>query len=118
VAHTGRDGLERAGSFSPAIVLCDIGLPRMDGFEVARRSRAHPVLRAVQFVALNGYAQPEDVERAQAADFDRPRAVRSGQGRDAAPARCGNARPDGAYRGVRSRVRRSASTSTTTRLPC
>jgi CheY-like chemotaxis protein len=51
-------------------VLCDIGLPEMDGYEVARRMRADPALGRVGLVALSGYAQPEDVEMAKESGFD------------------------------------------------
>jgi PAS domain S-box-containing protein len=68
-AHDGRQGLEVAATFRPDAVLCDIGLPDIDGFEVARRLRATDALRDTYLVALSGYAQPEDVERAHAAGF-------------------------------------------------
>ena len=48
----------------------DIGLPDMDGYEVARRVRERPEANAVRLVALTGYGQPADVERARAAGFD------------------------------------------------
>jgi len=69
VAHTGREGLEKAREFRPDVILCDIGLPEMDGYEVARRLRSDSELRAVPLVALSGYAQPEDVQRARDAGF-------------------------------------------------
>jgi len=71
VARTGPDGIERAREFTPDIVLCDIGLPGMDGFAVARAFREDPNLRTAYLVALSGYATPDDVARAQAAGFDR-----------------------------------------------
>ncbi len=52
-------------------MLCDIGLPGMDGYEVARRLRADPALASCLLVALSGYALPDDVARATAAGFDR-----------------------------------------------
>jgi CheY-like chemotaxis protein len=52
------------------VVFCDIGLPGMDGFEVARAFRADDVLRDTRLVALSGYALPEDVQRAREAGFD------------------------------------------------
>ena len=54
----------------PDVVLCDIGLPGMNGYEVARAFRADPALAAVSLVALSGYAQASDVARAQDAGFD------------------------------------------------
>jgi len=70
VAYTGREGLEKAHAFHPDVVLCDIGLPEMDGYEVARTMRADPELSHVALVAVSGYAQPEDVETAREAGFD------------------------------------------------
>jgi PAS domain S-box-containing protein len=70
VAYTGREGIEKAQAFHPDVVLCDIGLPEMDGYEVARRMRADPALGRVGLVALSGYAQPEDVEMARESGFD------------------------------------------------
>jgi CheY-like chemotaxis protein len=51
-------------------VICDIGLPEMNGFEVARALRAEPGLPRPILVALSGYAQPEDVARGKEAGFD------------------------------------------------
>jgi len=51
-------------------VLCDIGLPGMDGYEVARALRADPATRNVRLVALTGYAAPDDEARAREAGFD------------------------------------------------
>ncbi len=70
LAPDGRTGLRLAREERPEIVLCDLGLPDMDGFEVARTLRADPVLQGVRLVALTGYAQPEDRERAFGAGFD------------------------------------------------
>ena len=71
VAYNGPGGLARAREFKPEVVLCDIGLPGMDGFEVARALRADDALKGVFLVALSGYAFPEDLQRAQEAGFDR-----------------------------------------------
>jgi PAS domain S-box-containing protein len=68
VAHDGRRGLEAALAWEPDVVLCDLGLPGMDGYEVARRLRAGG--SRARLVALTGYAAPEDVERARQAGFD------------------------------------------------
>jgi len=70
VAYAGREGLEKAHAFKPELVLCDIGLPEMDGYEVAKEVRADPELRDVTLVALTGYAGPEEVARAKQAGFD------------------------------------------------
>ena len=71
VAHSGPEGLARAHDFDPEIVLCDIGLPGMDGYEVARTFRADEALKGVFLVALTGYALPEDLQRAANAGFER-----------------------------------------------
>jgi PAS domain S-box-containing protein len=70
VAHDGADALEEARRAGPEVVLCDIGLPGMDGYQVAQAFRADPALRATRLVALSGYAQPEDLRRASQAGFD------------------------------------------------
>jgi CheY-like chemotaxis protein len=66
--HGAHQAIERARAFAPDVVLLDIGLPEMDGYEVARRLRAEGT--AGVLIALTGYAQPEDVRRAEAAGFD------------------------------------------------
>jgi two-component system CheB/CheR fusion protein len=71
VAHCGHEGIEKARSFHPDVVLCDIGLPDMDGCDVARAVRQDPALQSTFLVALSGYALPEDVERAARAGFQR-----------------------------------------------
>jgi CheY-like chemotaxis protein len=67
-ACDGAVGLEEARRLRPDAALIDIGLPGMDGYEVARRIRAD--LPGARLVALTGYGQPEDRERALAAGFD------------------------------------------------
>ena len=71
VAHDGRAGVEQARAFRPDVVLCDIGLPVMDGYEVARAIRADPELASTFLVAVTGYALPEDQRRAAEAGFTR-----------------------------------------------
>jgi PAS domain S-box-containing protein len=71
IAHDGPDGLAKARAFAPEVVVCDIGLPGMDGFEVARAFRADERLRGTFLVALSGYALPEDLARASEAGFER-----------------------------------------------
>jgi CheY-like chemotaxis protein len=70
IARNGPIALEKARSFKPDAVLCDIGLPGMDGYAVARAFRADPALGATFLIALSGYAQAEDVDKARAAGFD------------------------------------------------
>jgi two-component system CheB/CheR fusion protein len=70
VVYSGRGAIEKARDFRPDVVLCDIGLPEMDGYEVARTMRADPELARVTLIAVSGYAQPEDVALAREAGFD------------------------------------------------
>jgi signal transduction histidine kinase/DNA-binding response OmpR family regulator len=70
VAYDGHAGIDRARAFKPDLIFCDIGLPGLDGYQVAEAIRADPGLRNVQLVALSGYALPEDVERTHEAGFD------------------------------------------------
>jgi two-component system CheB/CheR fusion protein len=69
VAYSGAEGIEKARAFGPDVVLCDIGLPGMDGYAVARVMRGDPELSRALLVALTGYALPEDVAKAKAAGF-------------------------------------------------
>jgi CheY-like chemotaxis protein len=70
VAHDGQEALSVAREFRPEVVLLDIGLPGMDGHEVARRLREQPEFRGTLIVALTGWGQESDVERSRAAGFD------------------------------------------------
>jgi CheY-like chemotaxis protein len=70
VAYDAIDGLAKAAEHAPDVVLCDIGLPGMDGYEFARQLRARATRRRVRLVAVSGYAQPDDVARAAEAGFD------------------------------------------------
>ena len=69
-ARNGGEGVRAAERLQPEIVLCDIGLPDIDGMEVARRLRAAPALAGVRLIALTGYGQAEDVRQALDAGFD------------------------------------------------
>lgn len=71
VANDGDQGLSKAREFVPEIVLCDLGLPGTNGYQVAQVLREDPKLNGAYLVALSGYAMPEDRERAQQAGFDR-----------------------------------------------
>jgi signal transduction histidine kinase len=70
LAHSGRQALECVASFRPDVVLLDIGMPGMDGYEVARRIRANPANRHMQLIALTGWGQDEDRQRSAAAGFN------------------------------------------------
>jgi CheY-like chemotaxis protein len=69
-AYTAAAALEKAERFQPEIAFIDIGLPQMDGYEVARRLRANERCRAIRLVALTGYGQPDDRDEARRAGFD------------------------------------------------
>lgn len=68
--HTGQEAFETLKTFSPDVVLCDIGLPDMDGHEIARAMRTHPQTESSILIALTGYASPEDKLQAASAGFD------------------------------------------------
>jgi len=70
VARDGRSGIALAREIRPDVIFCDIGLPDMDGFEVARAIRKEAGLAGVRLIALTGYAQPEDLAHATEAGFD------------------------------------------------
>ena len=70
VAYTGSQGLEAAQQFRPEVVLCDIGLPGMDGYTVARRLRQDPNTADSRLIALTGYGRDTDRQLAQEAGFD------------------------------------------------
>ena len=71
VAYSGPAALQRLQEQRFDAVLLDIGLPGMDGYEVARALRADDSLKGAFLVALTGYARPEDLQRAREAGFDR-----------------------------------------------
>ena len=70
VAFNGPDALAAVAAHQPSIVLLDIGMPGMDGFEVARLIRKQPRRGALTLVALTGWGQDEDRRRSLAAGFD------------------------------------------------
>jgi PAS domain S-box-containing protein len=70
-AHGAREAIELAAQFRPGVVLLDIGMPRMNGYEACERMRAQPGGRDAFIVALTGWGQEEDRERSMAAGFDR-----------------------------------------------
>jgi signal transduction histidine kinase/ActR/RegA family two-component response regulator len=71
VAHHGVQALRLLDEFEPDVAFIDVGLPDMDGFEVARRLRADPRTRRITLIALTGYGTEEDKQQAVAAGFDR-----------------------------------------------
>jgi CheY-like chemotaxis protein len=70
VAHDGSTALATVEADPPDVVFLDIGMPVMDGYEVARRLRQQPGLDHVLLVALTGWGQEEDRQRSQEAGFD------------------------------------------------
>jgi two-component system CheB/CheR fusion protein len=70
VVHDGEAAVERARALGPEIVFCDIGLPKLDGYGVARALRGDPRTQGAYLVALSGYALPDDLRRAAEAGFD------------------------------------------------
>ncbi len=69
-AYDGPSALEKLQDFAPEVVLLDIGLPGMDGFEVAKAVREIPQFRGITLIALTGYGQEIDRQRSKAAGFD------------------------------------------------
>jgi CheY-like chemotaxis protein len=70
VAHGGREALDILSTYEPSVVLLDIGMAGMDGYEVARRIRTAFPERPPTIVALTGWGQEDDRQRARDAGFD------------------------------------------------
>jgi DNA-binding response OmpR family regulator len=70
VCHDGHSALELIPQFQPDLVLLDIGLPGMSGYEVARRIRGHEWGRDLRLVALTGFGQEKDKINSRQAGFD------------------------------------------------
>lgn len=68
--YDGPSALEIALDYKPDVVVLDIGLLGLDGYEVARRLRAQPLFAKTPIVAVTGYGQESDRERSRAAGFD------------------------------------------------
>jgi two-component system CheB/CheR fusion protein len=71
LANSGQSGIEAARTFNPDVVLLDIGLPDIDGYEVARRLREPAGLRSVALIAISGFSSEAHRQRARLAGFDR-----------------------------------------------
>ncbi len=69
-AYDGMEAVKVAEAFRPELVLLDIGLPKLNGYDVARRIRQQPWGRDVILVALTGWGQDEDRRRSQEAGFN------------------------------------------------
>jgi CheY-like chemotaxis protein len=70
LATTGHTGLTEATSQPFDLVLCDIGLPDIDGYQIARQLRDHPATRDIKLVAVSGFSQDSDRQQALHAGFD------------------------------------------------
>jgi len=70
VEHSGEAALAAAAAEPPEVLICDLGLPDLDGLQIIRRIRAGPLTGAIFAVALTGYAGPTDREEALRAGFD------------------------------------------------
>jgi signal transduction histidine kinase/CheY-like chemotaxis protein len=70
VAYDGEEAVNAATKFQPDIVLLDIGLPKLNGYEACRRIRKHPAISEIVIVALTGWGQEEDRRKSTAAGFD------------------------------------------------
>ena len=69
-ATDGQQALDTMSAFHPDVVFLDIGLPQLDGYEVARRVRSSPELRGTKLIALTGWSHAEDKQRTREAGFD------------------------------------------------
>jgi PAS domain S-box-containing protein len=70
VAYSGLAALTAVEKYQPNIVILDIGLPEMDGYEIARRLRQRPQLANIWLIAMTGYGQESDRQRSKEAGFD------------------------------------------------
>ncbi|MCC2669704.1 MAG: luxQ 12 [Armatimonadetes bacterium] len=70
VAYSGPAGVRAAGKFAADVIVCDIGLPGMDGYAVAQELRKSGLLREARLIAVTGFGQPDDRRRTAEAGFD------------------------------------------------
>ncbi len=70
VAYSGQAGVEAATTWHPDVILCDIGLPGLDGYKLAAQLRQNPATAATRLIALTGYGTDEDRRRSKEAGFD------------------------------------------------
>jgi CheY-like chemotaxis protein len=71
VAYSGHDGVQAAVQCRPDVVLCDIGLPGLDGYGVARKLRDNPATAQARLIAVTAYGRDEDRGRSYEAGFER-----------------------------------------------
>jgi CheY-like chemotaxis protein len=70
IAYDGEAAVEAATAFRPDLILLDIGLPKLNGYEVCRRIRDQPWGKGMVLIALTGWGQEDDIRRSQQAGFD------------------------------------------------
>jgi len=70
-AHDGREAVTVAGEFHPRVVLLDIGLPKMNGYDVAHCIRREPWGKDIVLIAVTGWGQEDDKRKSEEAGFDR-----------------------------------------------
>jgi CheY-like chemotaxis protein len=70
-AYDGAEAVQAAGEYRPDVVLLDIGLPKLNGYDACRRIREQSWGRNLAVVAVTGWGQDEDKQRSKAAGFDR-----------------------------------------------
>jgi CheY-like chemotaxis protein len=70
VVYSAKEALASMESFNPEVALLDIGLPDINGYDLARQIRKMPQIKGLRLIALTGYGQNEDQQRARAAGFD------------------------------------------------
>jgi CheY-like chemotaxis protein len=70
IAHDGLEAVEKAAAFRPDVILLDLGLPTLNGYEAARRIREQPWGRDIVLIAVTGWGQEEDKRRSQEAGFN------------------------------------------------
>ena len=70
LAHDGLDAIEQAEAFRPDVILLDIGLPKMDGYDACRAIRRQPWGSAITMIALTGWGQDDDRRKSMEAGFD------------------------------------------------
>jgi CheY-like chemotaxis protein len=70
VAYTGPEGVRAALTWVPDVVLCDIGLPGLDGWSVARELRRHPAMATARLIAITAYSSDADRRHSQEVGFD------------------------------------------------
>ncbi|MDI9476729.1 MAG: response regulator [Natronincolaceae bacterium] len=70
-ASNGKEGIAKAKMQKPKVILCDIGMPDMNGYDVARYVRRDDELKDVYLVAISGYSSQKDIECSMEAGFDK-----------------------------------------------